>query len=91
MNLPTHLDVEKWFTDEKDLPSEPTNELFLVKIIEVKTKEEFYSIAMFIYWPVRKPIDFDEWRTICGATCFARYSSEKIYNVVAWGRLKLKY
>lgn len=90
-NLPTHLVVEKWFTEEKDLPSDPTNELFLVKAIDVTSKEEIYSIAMFVYWPVRKPIDYDEWRMICGATCFARYSNENRYNVVAWGKLKLKY
>lgn len=91
MNLPVGLKVETWFTEEKDLPSNHTDELFLVKAVDVKTKEEIYSIAMFIYWPVRKSIDYDEWRMICGSSCFARYSSENRYNVMAWGKLKLKY
>ncbi len=91
MNLPTHLAVEKWFTEEKDLPSAPNSDVFLVKAIDVKTKEEIYSVAMFSYCPIRKPVDYDEWVMVCGATCFARYSSDNRYNVIAWGRLKLRY
>ena len=92
MNLPTHLAVEKWFSDEKDLPSGPTNDVFLIKAVDVETKEEIYSVAMFLYWPREKGrIDFDEWRMVCGATCFARDSEDNAYNVVAWGKLKLKY
>lgn len=88
-NLPTDIAIEQWFTDEKDLPSGPTNDVFLIKAIDVNTKEEIYSIAMFIWCSIRNPIDYDEWRMVCGATCFARYSEENKYNVVAWGKLKL--
>lgn len=91
MNLPTGLKVEWWFTEEKDLPSGPTNDIFLVRAIDVKTKEEINSLAMFGYCPSRTPIDFDEWRFICGAKCFARESSDNIYNVVAWTKIKLSY
>jgi hypothetical protein len=91
MNLPTGLKVERWFTEEKDLPSGPTNDIFLVQAIDVNTKEEINSLAMFHYWPSRKPIDFDEWRFICGATCFARESNDNKYNVVAWTKVKLNY
>lgn len=81
--------VKEWFTKEEDLPSEDTDEVFMVKVIDLKTKEEFFSIAMFIYWPVRKPIDYDEWRMVCGANCFARFSADNIYKVVAWAKLKI--
>lgn len=89
-NLPTELKLERWFTKEKDLPSCPTNDIFLVKAIDVKTKETIYSFAMFLYDSVRNRIDFDEWRFICGASCFARKSKDNIYNVVAWAKVKLK-
>jgi len=88
-NLPTGLEIGHWFTDEKDLPSGPTNDIFLVRAIDVKTKEIIHSFAMFVYWPLRQPIDFDEWRFICGASCYARYSSSNQYNVVAWTKVKL--
>lgn len=88
-NLPTGLKIEQWFTDEKDLPSEPTNDIFLVRAVDTKTGEVIHSLAMFSYWPCRTPIDFDEWRFICGATCFARFSEENIYNVIAWTKVKL--
>ena len=91
MNLPTGLKVKEWFTDEKDLPSGPTNDIFLVKAIDLKTNEEIFTIAMFHYWPIRKPIDFDEWRFTDGSGCFARYSSDNIYKVVAWAKVKLEY
>lgn len=91
MNLPTGLRADQWFTEEKDLPSGPTNDVFIIKAIDVKTSEEIYSIAMFSYCPLRTPIDFDEWRFICGATCFARESSDNMYNVVAWAKLKLEF
>lgn len=91
MNLPTGLRVGQWFTEEKDLPSGPTNDVFIVKAIDVKTKEEIYSIAMFRYWSLRRDPDFDEWQFICGASCFARYSDDNIYNVVAWSKLKLEF
>lgn len=91
MNFPSELKALEWFTEEKDLPSEPTNDVFMVKAVDVDTKEESYSLAMFVYWPIREPIDYDEWRFICGTTCFARESSDNKYNVVAWSRLKLEY
>lgn len=85
------LRLEQWFTNEKDLPSGPTDDIFLVQAVDVKTKEVIRSLAMFIYWPSRKPIDYDEWRMICGARCFARECEENQYNVVAWAKVKLDY
>lgn len=91
MNLPTGLKAKEWFTEEKDLPSEPTNDIFLVKAIDLKTNEEIFTISMFHYWPNRTPIDFDKWRFIDGSECFARYSEDNIYKVVAWAKVKLEY
>jgi hypothetical protein len=88
-NLPKGLEIGQWSTEEKDLPSGPTNDVFLVRAIDVKTKEIIHSFAMFVYWPVREPIDFDEWRFICGATCFARESVDNKYKVMAWTKVKL--
>jgi hypothetical protein len=34
-NLPKGLKIEEWFTDEKDLPSGPTYDVFLVRAIDV--------------------------------------------------------
>jgi hypothetical protein len=88
-NLPNGLKVEQWFTEEKDLPSSSTDDIFLVRVVDTKSKEIIHTVAMFLYWPVREPIDYDEWRFICGARCFARFSSENQYNVVAWAKTKL--
>jgi len=89
-NLPKSLILGKWYTKEEDLPSEPTIQLFCVKVLDIKTKVEFYSLAMFLYWSFnRKPIDLDQWQFICGAKCFARHSGEDIYNVIAWAKVTL--
>ncbi len=92
MNLPSGLKTVQWFTEEKDLPSKPTNDIFIVVAIDVKTGEEIATLAMFSYWSLkREPVDFDEWKFICGASCFARYSEDNLYKVVAWSRVKLVY
>ena len=51
-NLPAGLKLDQWFTDEKDLPLEPTNDIFLVRAIDLKTKEIIHSFAMFVYWQI---------------------------------------
>lgn len=91
MNLPVGLKAEKWFTEEKDLPSESTNDIFLVKAIDVHTKEEIDTLAMFLYWPLNRNPDFDEWRFICGASCYARSPNDSHYKVVAWSKVKLEF
>lgn len=92
--IPSKIDVLNWFTDEKDLPTTYTEDFFLVKVVDLKTSEEFHTIATFHYWFPENPrkketIDYDEWRFMDGSRCFARESEDNIYKVVGWGKLKL--
>jgi hypothetical protein len=87
--LPKGLKLEQWYTEEKDLPAGPTEEIFFVRAIYVDTKEIVYSFAKFLYCLNRKPVDYDEWQMIDGISCFARESDDNDCNVVAWAKVKI--
>lgn len=92
-NMPIGLKVEQWFTEEKDLPSEPTDDIFLVQIVDLmgEDEEEIYAPATFIYSPIRPPVSYDEWQFLNGDRCYAINSVNSEYNVVAWARVKLEF
>jgi hypothetical protein len=86
--LPTSLTLGKWCSDESELPSEPTDELFLIVSEDVETKDRKFSIASFHYdRGMRKP-DFDEWRTARGGSAFARLSEDNYWNVIKWAKIE---
>jgi hypothetical protein len=90
-DLPSGLEVEQWFTKESDLPTCHTNELYMIKAVWTDDPSKIvYSVAYFNHDPLRTPIDFDEWVSVRGGRCYARESEDNSFNVVAWGKLKIK-